>query len=85
MYNPSHYAIVFIEVLFMNETLKTQLKILRLSDIRPNFSELARLYDVDHRTVKKYYGGYKGKAVHREKTSKLDRHYELIKQKLSIY
>ena len=25
MYNPSHYAIVFMEVLSMNETLKTQL------------------------------------------------------------
>lgn len=68
----------------MNEALKTQLKILRLSDIKPNFSELARLYDVDRRTVKKYYDGYEGKAVHREKPSKLDKHYELIKQKLSI-
>ena len=68
----------------MNEALKTQLKILKLSDIKPNFSELARLYDVDRRTVKKYYDGYEGKAVHREKPSKLDKHYELIKQKLSI-
>ncbi len=84
MYNPSHYAIVFMEVLSMNEALKTQLKILRLSDIKPNFSELARLYDVDRRTVKKYYDGYEGKAVHREKPSKLDKHYELIKQKLSV-
>ena len=47
----------------MNEALKTQLKILKLSDIKPNFSELARFYDLDRRTVK---------------------HYDLIKQKLSI-
>ncbi len=33
MYNPSLYANVFMEVLSMNETLKTQLKILKLSDI----------------------------------------------------
>ena len=33
MYNPSHHAIVFMEVLSMNEALKTQLKILKLSDI----------------------------------------------------
>ena len=49
----------------MNEALKTQLKILKLSDIKPNFSELARFYDLDRRTVKKYYDGYEGKAAHR--------------------
>ena len=49
MYNPSHHAIVFMEVLSMNEALKTQLKILKLSDIKPNFSELARFYDLDRR------------------------------------
>lgn len=47
-----------MEVLSMNEALKTQLKILKLSDIKPNFSELARFYDLDRRTVKKYYDGY---------------------------
>lgn len=84
MYNPSHHAIVFMEVLSMNEALKTQLKILKLSDIKPNFSELARLYDLDRRTVKKYYDGYEGKAAHRDKPSKLDKYYDIIKQKLSI-
>ena len=68
----------------MNEALKTQLKILKLSDIKPNFSELARIYDLDRRTVKKYYDGYEGKAAHRDKPSKLDKHYDIIKQKLSI-
>ena len=47
MYNPSHHAIVFMEVLSMNDALKTQLKILKLSDIKPNFSELARFYNLD--------------------------------------
>lgn len=56
----------------------------QLSDIKPNFSELARFYDLDRRTVKKYYDGYEGKAAHRDKPSKLDKHYDLIKQKLSI-
>lgn len=68
----------------MNESLKTQLKILKLSNIKPNFSELARQYGMDRRTVKKYYDGYEGKPAHRDKPSKLDKHYELIKQKLSI-
>lgn len=84
MYNQGQHAIVFMEVLSMNEALKTQLKILKLSDIKPNFSELARFYDLDRRTVKKYYDGYEGKAAHRDKSSKLDKHYDLIKQKLSI-
>lgn len=68
----------------MNEALKTQLIILKLSNMKPNFSELARLYDLDRRTVKKYYDGYEGKAAHRHKPSKLDQHYDLIQQKLSI-
>ena len=84
MYNPDLYAIVFMEVQSMKEALKIQLKILKLSDVKPNFSELARQYGLDRRTVKKYYDGYEGKPAHRQKPSKLDKHYDLIKQKLSI-
>ena len=68
----------------MNEALITQLKILRLSNSKPNFSELARMYDLDRRTVKKYYDGYEGKPTHHNKPSKLDKYEELIAQKLSI-
>lgn len=68
----------------MNKGLITQLHILRLSDIKPNFSELARQYDIDRRTVKKYYDGYEGKPKHHNKPSRLDEHYELIKTKLSL-
>ena len=45
----------------MDKGLITQLQILKLSNIKPNFSELARLYDLDRRTVKRYYDGYEGK------------------------
>ncbi len=68
----------------MNQALITQLKILRLSNIKPNFSELARLYDMDRRTVKKYYDGYKGKPTHHNKPSRLDKHKDIIVQKLAI-
>ncbi|MFR5147651.1 MAG: IS21 family transposase [Eubacterium sp.] len=68
----------------MNQALITQLKILRLSNIKPNFSELARLYDMDCRTVKKYYDGYKGKPTHHNKPSRLDKHKDIIVQKLAI-
>ena len=68
----------------MNQALLTQLRILKLSDIKPNFSELARIYELDRRTVKKYYDGYEGKPKHHNKPSKLDKHLDVIKQKLAI-
>lgn len=61
-------------------SLITQLKILKLSKIKPNFSKLAREYEIDRRTVKKYYDGYEGKPA----ASKLDKHKQLIAQKLQI-
>ena len=54
----------------MNTVLLTQLKILKISDIKPNFSELARLYEMDRRTIKKYN---EGRSKNRYKTSKLDK------------
>lgn len=68
----------------MNNKLLTQLKIFKLMDIKPNFSELARVYDVDRRTIKKYYDGYEGKPKHRKKFCRLDLYQELIIQKLQL-
>lgn len=68
----------------MNDTLLTQLKIAKLSGIKPNFSELARINNMDRRTIKKYYDGYPGKPKHRCKSSYLDRHAEIISAKLQI-
>ena len=65
----------------MDQTLITQLRISRMSGTKPNFADLARRYDVDWRTVKKYYDGYEGKPAHRNKPSKLDKHLQLIKDK----
>ena len=53
----------------MDKGLITQLQILKLSNIKPNFSELARLYDLDRRTVKRYYDGYEGKPKHHNKSA----------------
>lgn len=68
----------------MQQALVTQLRILNLSNTKPNFAELARIYDIDWRTVKKYYDGYEGKPSHHNKPSKLDPYLETIKTKLSI-
>lgn len=52
--------------------------------MKPNFSELAREYGMDRRTIKKYYEGYEGKPNTRNKGSKLDKYYDEIKAKLAI-
>ena len=68
----------------MNIALLTQLKLIKLSKLKPNFSELSRLYKMDRRTVKKYYEGYSGKPSHRNKSSKLDKYKQVIQLKLAI-
>ena len=68
----------------MDAALITQLKILKMTGSKPNFSELARMYDIDRRTVKKYYDGYSGKPAHHNKSSRLDDYEVLIRNKLAI-
>ena len=68
----------------MDQSLLTQLRILKLSDLKPNFSELSRQYAIDRRTIKKYYDGYEGKPANHNKLSILDQYQELIVNKLSI-
>ena len=68
----------------MNTKLLTQLQILKITDSKPNFSALSREYDVDRRTIKKYFDGYHGKPKHHDKSSKLDEYRELIRKKLLI-
>ena len=73
-----------MEVLTMDNKLLTQLRILKMTDSKPNFSELSRIYNIDRRTIKKYYDGYEGKSSSRNKPSKLDKYEILICRKLMI-
>ena len=68
----------------MECSLRAQLRIIKLMDLKPNFSDLARQYGFDRRTVKKYYEGYEGKPKTRNKTSKLDKYKDEIIEKLQI-
>ncbi len=52
-------------------------------DLKPNYSELGRLYGIDRRTAKKRYNGIEPKEK-RVKTSKLDPYLDIIKDKISI-
>ena len=58
----------------MECSLRAQLGIIKVMNLKPNFSDLARQYGFDRRTVKKYYEGYDGKPKTRNKTSKLDKY-----------
>ena len=45
-------ATISMEVFSMDQAVITQLKILKLSGSKPNFSEFARLYGHDRKTIK---------------------------------
>ena len=51
--------------------------------IKPNYAELARKYQCDPRTVKKYNNGYEGKPQKRKSISKLLKYKDEIKEKIN--
>ncbi len=65
---------------------KGEIECLRMMNIKPNFSELSRIYGVDRKTIRKYYNNPEliNKPRKSNKVSKLDKHMETIKTKLEI-
>lgn len=66
----------------MNE-LRKELVIMSELNIKPNYAELARKYNCDPRTVKKYNNGYEGKAKNRKRVSELLKYKEEIEEKIN--
>ena len=64
--------------------LRQELMIMSTLEIKPNYSELARIHKCDRRTVKKYDEGYEGKPEHRNKNSRLDKYKKEIEEKLNL-
>lgn len=64
--------------------IRQELLIMETLNIKPNCSELARIYDCDPRTIKKYNNGYSKENLTRNKKSQLDKYKEDIKEKLSL-
>lgn len=64
--------------------LRQELLVMETLNIKTNYSELARIYECDRRTVKKYNEGYTKENIKRKKPSKLDEHKENIKSKLEL-
>ena len=40
------------------EKIKQELLIMKTLNIKPNYSELSRIYKIDRRTIEKYNNGY---------------------------
>lgn len=66
--------------------LKGELLCLDMQGIKPNYSELGRIYGMDRRTVKKYHLNTQNKhsTTKAKRTSKLDKYKDIIKEKLSL-
>ena len=62
--------------------IRKEVLILETLGIKPNYSELSRLYGVDRRTIKKYKDGYKNFKEIKNRKSKLDNLKDQIKEKL---
>lgn len=53
-------------------------------NIKPNYSELSRIYKIDRRTIKKYNNGYCRENIKIIRKSKLDNLKNEIKEKLEL-
>ena len=66
------------------EKLLQEVTIYKMNDIKPNYSELARLHDCDRRTVKSYFEDNKETKERKKQVCKLDKYKEEIQSKLTI-
>jgi len=73
-----------MEEIKINKNMKGHLEIMKAQGIKPNFSELERVFKKERHTIKRYYDGYEGKTAVRSRPSKLDKHYEEIKVKITL-
>lgn len=64
--------------------LRKEITIMKTMNIKPNFSSLAKEYNLDYRTVKRYYDGYDGKPAHHNKNSKLLELNNIIEEKMNL-
>lgn len=64
--------------------LRKEITIMKTMNIKPNFSCLAKEYNLDYRTIKRYYYGYDGKPAHHNKKSKLLELDGVIREKMAL-
>lgn len=66
------------------EKIKQELLIMKTLNIKPNYSELSRIYKIDRRTIEKYNNGYCRENIKIIRKSKLDDLKDEIKEKLEL-
>lgn len=66
------------------EKLKQELLVMKTLNIKVNYSELSRLYNIDRRTIYSYNNGYCRENVKIVRKSKLDNLKNEIKEKLEL-
>lgn len=64
--------------------LMKEITIMKTMNIKPNFASLAREYNLDYRTIKRYYDGYDEKPAHHNKKSNLEILDEVIREKMDL-
>jgi len=68
----------------MRKDIYERIKLMKQDNIKPNYAKLARVYDCDYRTIKRYYEGDESIGKKREYPSKLDPFKQIIQDKLKI-
>ena len=67
------------------KNLKGELLCLDMQGIKPNYSQLGRIYGMDRRTVKKHHlNSNKDPSISKKRVSKLEKYDEIIKEKLNL-
>lgn len=69
----------------MRKDIYERMEFMKKDSIEPNYAELARIYQCDYRTVKRYFESDGTLKERRKIPSKLDDHKDLIIEKLDMY
>lgn len=64
--------------------VRSDILVLETLGIKPNYSELSRIYNVDRRTIQKYKDGYSKNKETKNRKSKLEPLKDEIKEKLEL-
>jgi transposase len=66
----------------MRKDILKRMEFMKRDNIEPNYAELARIYQCDYRTVKRYFKSDGTLKERRKAPSKLDNYREVIDEKL---
>lgn len=68
----------------MRKDIYERIKLMKQDNIKPNYAALAKIYECDYRTVKRYYEGDESTGKKRVYPSKLDPFRQIIQDKLKL-